>query len=303
MPNKMKPKTNPNNAHALAQSERAVNSHRRTASESAKPTLSRSLASKSAWPQLSAKTKSVASTQVRLNKFLASAGIASRRKADEMIQNGEVEVNGKLVTELGFKVNPEKDKVVAAGRIVTLHRRKIYILLNKPKDAISTTHDERDRRTVMDFIDIDERVYTVGRLDRNTTGALLLTNDGDLAHRLMHPSFGVPKEYLAELDKKITRADLQKLKSGLRLSDTGEKTSECEAEILGDGTYVWLKLHEGKNRQVHRMFWTLGYDVKKLDRVSYAGLTTKGLRRGQWRNLLPKEIEHLRKMVERETKT
>lgn len=155
----------------------------------------------------------------------------------------------------------------------------------------------------MDFIGIDERVYTVGRLDRNTTGALLLTNDGDLAHRLMHPSFGVSKEYLAELDKKFTRADLQKLKSGLRLSDTGEKTSECEAEILGDGSTVWLKLHEGKNRQVHRMFWTLGYDVKKLDRVSYAGITPKGLRRGEWRHLLPKEIDRLRKLVERERET
>ena len=242
---------------------------------------------------------------VRLNKFLASAGIASRRKADEMIQNGEVEVNGKLVTELGFKINPEKDKVVAAGRIAKLQRRKIYILLNKPKDAISTSSDELDRRTVMDLIGLDDRVYTVGRLDRNTTGALLLTNDGDLAHRLMHPSFGVHKEYLVELDKKFTRADLQKLKSGMRLSDTGEKVSECEAKILGDGSIVWLKLHEGKNRQVHRMFWTLGYDVKKLDRISYAGITPKGLRRGEWRHLLPKEVDRLRKLVEHagETKT
>ncbi|MFN3638248.1 MAG: pseudouridine synthase [Chloroherpetonaceae bacterium] len=242
---------------------------------------------------------------MRLNKFLANAGIASRRKADTMIQNGEVEVNGKLVTELGFKVNPQTDKVVVAGRIAKLHRRKIYILLNKPKDTISTSSDELDRRTVMDLIGIDDRVYSVGRLDRNTTGVLLLTNDGDLAHRLMHPSFGVEKEYLAELDKKMTRADLQKLKSGMRLSDTGEKVSECEAEILGDASIVWLKLHEGKNRQVHRMFWTLGYDVKKLERIAYAGLTPKGLRRGEWRHLLPKEVEHLRKLVELngETKT
>ncbi|MFN3344773.1 MAG: pseudouridine synthase [Chloroherpetonaceae bacterium] len=242
---------------------------------------------------------------MRLNKFLANAGIASRRKADTMIQNGEVEVNGKLVTELGFKVNPQTDKVVVAGRIAKLHRRKIYILLNKPKDTISTSSDELDRRTVMDLIGIDDRVYTVGRLDRNTTGVLLLTNDGDLAHRLMHPSFGVEKEYLAELDKKMTRADLQKLKSGMRLSDTGEKVSECEAEILGDASIVWLKLHEGKNRQVHRKFWTLGYDVKKLERIAYAGLTPKGLRRGEWRYLLPKEVEHLRKLVELngETKT
>lgn len=242
---------------------------------------------------------------MRLNKFLASAGVASRRKADEMIQNGEVEVNGNLITELGFKIDPSKDKVVAKGRIVKLNRRKLYILLNKPKDAITTSRDELDRRTVLDLIGIDERVYAVGRLDRNTTGALLLTNDGDLAHRLMHPSFGAPKEYVAELDKKITRDDLKKLKGGLRLSDTGEKTSECEAEILDDGYHVWLKLHEGKNRQVHRMFWTLGYDVKKLERVAYAGLSCKGLRRGEWRYLSPKEVERLFKLVglDDETKT
>jgi 23S rRNA pseudouridine2605 synthase/16S rRNA pseudouridine516 synthase len=306
MPNKTKPKPrrNPNSKQGEGKSANMIakngNSNRRTVQ---KP-IGRATP-KVAPPKPSAKAETVGSSHMRLNKFLASAGIASRRKADEMIQNGEVEVNGKLVTELGFKVNPEKDKVVAAGRIAKIERRKIYILLNKPKDAISTSSDELDRRTVMDFIGIDERIYTVGRLDRNTTGALLLTNDGDLAHRLMHPSFGVSKEYLAELDKKMNRADLQKLKSGMRLSDTGEKVSECEAKILGDGTSVWLKIYEGKNRQVHRMFWTLGYDVKKLDRISYAGITPKGLRRGQWRHLLPKEVDHLRKLVEQasETKT
>lgn len=300
MPNKTnpKPKRDPNSTRAGGKLERAGNPKR---TMSNRPT--RRATPKRALPELSPKMQSHEVSPIRLNKFLASAGIASRRKADEMIQNGEVEVNGKLVTELGFKVDPSKDKVVAAGRIAKLNRRKLYILLNKPKDAISTSHDELDRRTVIDLIGIDERVYTVGRLDRNTTGALLLTNDGELAHRLMHPSFGVEKEYLAELDKKITRADLQKLKSGLRLSDTGEKTSECEAEIVGDGSTVWLKLHEGKNRQVHRMFCTLGYDVKKLDRIAYAGITPKGLRRGEWRYLLPKEVDRLRKLVEREPET
>lgn len=300
MPNKtnQRPKHNPNSTPTGGKQERLSKPSRTNAKKPIKGTSSRRTS-----PKISTKTDAPA--LVRLNKFLASAGIASRRKADEMIENGEVEVNGKLVTELGFKIDPTKDKVVAAGRIVSKQRRKIYILLNKPKDAISTAHDELDRRTVMDFIGIDDRVYTVGRLDRNTTGALLLTNDGDLAHRLMHPSFGVDKEYLVELDKKMTRADLQKLKSGLRLSDTGEKTSPCEAKILGDGTNVWLKLHEGKNRQVHRMFWTLGYNVKKLDRISYAGITPKGLRRGEWRPLLPKEVERLQKLVARtsETKT
>ncbi|MGQ9805301.1 MAG: pseudouridine synthase [Chlorobiales bacterium] len=300
MPNKtnLKPKRNPNSTPTGGKQKHLSKPNRTDAKKPIKGTSLRRTS-----PKMS--TKADAPTLVRLNKFLASAGIASRRKADEMIQNGQVEVNGKLVTELGFKVDPTKDKVVAAGRIATQQRRKIYILLNKPKDAISTANDELDRRTVMDFIGIEDRVYTVGRLDRNTTGALLLTNDGDLAHRLMHPSFGVDKEYLADLDKKMTRADLQKLKSGLRLSDTGEKTSSCEAKILGDGTSVWLKLHEGKNRQVHRMFWTLGYNVKKLDRISYAGITPKGLRRGEWRPLLPKEVERLQKLVARtsETKT
>ncbi len=299
MPNKTnpKPKRNPNSRESV-RAERAGNPKRALSNRPA-----RRATPKSEPPKSSAKMDSQESAPMRLNKFLASAGIASRRKADEMIQNGEVEVNGKLVTELGFKVDPSKDKVVASGRIAKLNRRNIYILLNKPKDAITTANDELDRRTVMDFIGIDDRVYTVGRLDRNTTGVLLLTNDGELAHRLMHPSFGVDKEYLAQLDKKITRADLQKLKSGLRLSDTGEKTSECEAEILGDSTSVWLKLHEGKNRQVHRMFWTLGYDVKKLDRIAYADITLKGLRRGEWRYLLPKEVDHLRKLVKRNSET
>ncbi|KER10047.1 MAG: pseudouridine synthase [[Candidatus Thermochlorobacteriaceae] bacterium GBChlB] len=234
---------------------------------------------------------------VRLNKFISMCGAASRRKADELIEQGEVIVNGKVITELGFKVHRETDEVMVSGKPLREPRRKLYILLHKPKDAITTTQDDQSRRTVIDLLGIDGRVYPVGRLDRNTTGVLLLTNDGDLATRLMHPSYGVEKEYIAALDKKFTRADLPKLTGGMRLKDTGEKVSECAAEILGDGLSVWLKIHEGKNRQVHRMFWSLGYDVKKLERVRYAGLTVGNLRRGEWRRLLPDEIRQLYKQV------
>lgn len=232
---------------------------------------------------------------IRLNKFISLCGAASRRKADELIQKGEVTVNGQVVTELGTKIHRFKDEVIVAGRRIQEPKRKLYILLNKPKDAITTTRDERQRRTVLDVLGIRERVYPVGRLDRNTVGALLLTNDGELANRLMHPSHGVPKEYLATLEQKFQRADLPKLTGGMRLKDTGEKVGPCEAKILGDGSVVWLRLHEGKNRQVHRMFWSLGYEVKKLERIRYAGLSIEGLRRGEWRYLSTAEIAYLRK--------
>jgi 23S rRNA pseudouridine2605 synthase/16S rRNA pseudouridine516 synthase len=233
---------------------------------------------------------------IRLNKFISLCGVASRRKADELIMAGEVVVNGQVVTELGTKIHRFKDEVFVQGRRLQEPRQKLYILLNKPKDVITTNYDERGRRTVLDVLNIDERVYPVGRLDRNTVGALLLTNDGELANRLMHPSHNIEKEYLATLDKKFQRADLPKLTGGMRLKDTGEKVSACKAKILGDGSVVWVSLHEGKNRQLHRMFWSLGYEVKKLERISYAGLSIEGLKRGEWRYLSPAEVMHLRRL-------
>jgi pseudouridine synthase len=238
---------------------------------------------------------------VRLNKFISMCGAASRRKADELIAEGQVLVNGNPITELGFKIHRQKDEVMVSGTPLREPRRKLYILLHKPKDTITTTQDDQNRKTVIDLLNINDRVYPVGRLDRNTTGVLLLTNDGELATRLMHPSYGVEKEYVAQLDKKFVRADLPTLTGGMRLKDTGEKVSECKAEILGDGQAVWLKIHEGKNRQVHRMFWNLGYDVKKLERVAYAELTIGKLRRGEWRRLLPDEIRRLYKQAKLET--
>ncbi len=233
---------------------------------------------------------------IRLNKFISLCGVASRRKADELILAGEVVVNGQVVTELGTKIHRFKDEVFVQGRRLQEPRQKLYILLNKPKDVITTNYDERGRRTVLDVLNIDERVYPVGRLDRNTVGALLLTNDGELANRLMHPSHNIEKEYLATLDKKFQRADLPKLTGGMRLKDTGEKVSACKAKILGDGSVVWVSLHEGKNRQLHRMFWSLGYEVKKLERIRYAGLSIEGLKRGEWRYLSPAEVMHLRRL-------
>lgn len=222
------------------------------------------------------------------------AGIASRRAADELITNGEVEVNGSVVTELGVKIHPHKDSIVVNGRSISLAQNIVYILMNKPKDFITTVNDERGRRTVLDLVNVKERVYPVGRLDRQTTGALLLTNDGELANKLMHPSSNVIKSYHVSLSKSLDAVHAQKLVSGVYLEDG--KTAPAEIDII-PGTKskeVVLHIHEGKNRQVRRMFESLGYEVDKLHRISYAGLTLHGLGRGRWRFLTPKEIKNLK---------
>lgn len=238
--------------------------------------------------------KQIQEEKVRINKFLAMCGVASRRAADQMVLEGRVTVNGQLVVEPGSRVDPRHDEVIVDGkRMAEPESKKVYILFNKPRNVITTSHDERDRQQILDFIDVPERVFAVGRLDRKTTGLLLLTNDGTLAHLLMHPSSQVQKEYLAALDEKFPPAMLQKLTSGMRLKDTGEKVSPCRAKILDDGMSVLVGIHEGKNHQVRRMFSTLGFEVKRLDRVAYAGLTPGDLRRGEWRFLSRKEVEKL----------
>ncbi len=234
---------------------------------------------------------------LRLNRFLAMAGVASRRAAEELITNGEVEVNGKVVTELGTKVNPRSDVVKVNGQTYSLAQRLVYILLHKPKDFITTTSDEKGRRTVLDLVSVRERVYPVGRLDRQTTGALLLTNDGVLANKLMHPSSEVVKSYHVSLDKGLDQAHAEKLARGVHLEDG--KTAPAELEII-PGTKnreIVMHIHEGKNRQIRRMFESFGYEVEKLHRLNYAGLTVQGLARGMWRFLTEKEIEKLRKLV------
>ncbi len=237
--------------------------------------------------------------EVRINRFLAMCGIASRRAADQLVLEGRVMLNGKIITEPGVKVNPSVDEVIVDGqKYAQPEHRKVYILLNKPRNVITTSSDEKNREMVLDYIDVKERVFPVGRLDRKTTGLLLLTNDGILAHKLMHPSSNVKKEYIAELDEKFPQNMLSQLTGGMRLKDTGEKVSPCRAKLLDDGMQVLLSIHEGKNHQVRRMFETLGFEVKRLERVAYAGLTVGELRRGDWRYLSRKEVQELYKLAE-----
>ncbi len=233
---------------------------------------------------------------VRLNKFLATAGIASRRKADELIQEGRVRINGKVVTSLGVKVNPSIDKVFVNEKQVALLDDKVYIVFNKPNDCITTARDERGRTTVMDFVKVRERIFPVGRLDRKTTGVLLLTNDGEFANHLMHPRHEVKKAYRVTLDKPLTADHAEKLAGGIRLSDGKTKPAEVLSIHGGKNKVIGIIIHEGKNRQIHRMFEAVGYKIVKLDRVAYADITYEGLKRGSWRNLTKGEIGKLREL-------
>ncbi len=231
---------------------------------------------------------------IRLNKFLANAGVCSRREADEFITAGVVSVNGEVVTELGTKIK-RGDEVKFHDQTVSIER-KIYVLLNKPKDTVTTSDDPQARRTVMDLVKgaCDERIYPVGRLDRNTTGVLLLTNDGDLASKLTHPKYLKKKIYHVHLDKNLTKADMEQIAAGIQLDD-----GEIQADAISytddfKKDEVGIEIHSGKNRIVRRIFESLGYKVVKLDRVFFAGLTKKGLRRGEWRYLTEQEVNFLR---------
>lgn len=232
---------------------------------------------------------------IRLNKYLANAGVCSRREADEFIVAGVVSVNGQVVMELGTKVK-RGDEVRFHDQPISIER-KIYILLNKPKDYVTTVEDPQDRKTVMDLVRgaCKERIYPVGRLDRNTTGVLLLTNDGEMASKLTHPSFMKKKVYHARLDKPITPEDLERLLTGIQLED-GEIRCDAAAYTVTDTdqTQVGIEIHSGRNRIVRRMFEALGYHVIRLDRTQFAGLTKKNLRRGDWRFLTEKEVNMLR---------
>jgi 23S rRNA pseudouridine2605 synthase len=236
--------------------------------------------------------------KIRLNKFIANTGLCSRREADEMIEAGAFKVNGVIVTQLGTKVGPE-DKVHYGDQL--LRREKmVYVLLNKPKDYITTTDDPQERKTVLDLVAGagDERIYPVGRLDRNTTGVLLLTNDGDLAERLMHPKYNVEKIYQVSLDMNLRKEDFDKILEGVELEDGFIKADDMS--FVGDGEdhkEVGIVLHSGRNRIVRRLFEHLGYTVKHLDRVGYAGLTKKNVPRGKWRLLQDREVGFLKMKV------
>ena len=231
---------------------------------------------------------------IRLNKYLANAGICSRREADEFIAAGVVSVNGVVVTELGTKVK-RGDEVKFHEQPVKIER-KIYVLLNKPKDTVTTSDDPQARRTVLDLVKgaCDERIYPVGRLDRNTTGVLLLTNDGELASKLTHPKFLKKKIYHVHLDKNLTRADMEQIAAGIQLEDGEIHADEISYIDEAKKADVGIEIHSGKNRIVRRIFESLGYKVLKLDRVLFAGLTKKGLRRGDWRFLTEQEVNFLR---------
>lgn len=235
---------------------------------------------------------------IRLNRYIANSGVCSRRKADELIEAGVITVNGETITELGSKVDPAKDEVRYNGE--RLRREKmVYVLLNKPKDYITTTDDPQERRTVMQLVAkaTRERIYPVGRLDRNTTGLLLLTNDGNLAEKLSHPRNNIAKIYNVELDKNLTQGDLNKIEFGLELEDGFVKPDAISYVQGASKREIGIQIHSGKNRIVRRIFEHLGYDVIRLDRVVYANLTKKDLPRGRWRYLEEKEIIQLKHFI------
>lgn len=245
--------------------------------------------------QRKVKDKITDEDQIRLNKYIANSGVCSRREADRLIEAGAVQVNGKIVTELGTKIS-STDKVMYGDQTISREKPR-YILLNKPKGYITTVDDPEKRKTVMALIQgaCKERVYPVGRLDRNTTGLLLFTNDGNIAKKLTHPRYGIKKIYHVELDKNLTKTDFSKILDGLKLEDGFIKVDSIE--YVGDGKdkkQIGIELHSGKNRVVRRIFESLDYKVIKLDRVYYAGLTKKNIPRGEWRFLDEMEINMLK---------
>ena len=226
----------------------------------------------------------------RLQKIIARAGICSRREAEKLILGGRITVDGKIITELGAKANPNQ-KICVDGKPIAVRTEKIYILLNKPRGYVSTAHDERGRKTILDLIDVSERVYPVGRLDLNSEGLILLTNDGDLTNSLIHPRFEVEKTYRAKISGVVTEEKLDKLRAGIELDDG--LTAPAEIYRLKKDL-IEITIHEGRNRQVRRMFAAIGCDVKRLKRIKFAGLTTEGLKVGQFRELTAEEISRLK---------
>ena len=236
---------------------------------------------------------------IRLNRFIARSGLCSRRDADALIAKGLVKVNDTLITEMGVKVK-HGDRVSVNGKQLVPTDRE-YILMNKPKDTITTTSDEKGRRSVMDLLDKDQfgsiGLFPVGRLDRHTTGALILTNDGALAHRLMHPSFGVEKQYLVESRDPITDEQVAQLKVGIELEEGIAKADRVSFAPNASQNWLIMSIHEGRNRQVRRMIESLGNEVVSLERVRYAGLNTKGIRKGKWRRLSREEVASVYRKV------
>ena len=237
------------------------------------------------------------SARIRINRYLSMCGVASRRKADEMVLEGKVEINRKVVSDLGTKIDPQRDKVYINGKQIVQVHDYVYLVMNKPRDTITTLSDERGRTTVMNLLHSKHRVYPIGRLDRNTTGVLLFTNDGEFANRLMHPKFEVPKSYLVTCETVPTREHIEQLRKGIRIEDGPTGPAEVYVIPGGKGKEIGIIIHEGRNRQVRKMFEKFGYEVKKLDRVAYGPITKEGLARGATRSLTRSEVRKLKEMA------
>lgn len=234
---------------------------------------------------------------VRINRFLSISGITSRRKAEELVREGRVRVNGLVISDLSTRIDPQRDRVFVDGKQAVRVHEHVYLVMNKPKDTITTSSDERGRTTVMDLVRTRQRVYPVGRLDRNTTGVLLLTNDGAFAHGLMHPRLEVPKTYRVVCDTPVARPDRDRLREGIGLEDGPASAREVLTIPGTKGHGVVITIHEGRNRQVRRMFERLGYRVERLERVAYGPVTTEGLSRGQVRPLTKHELQALKRLA------
>ena len=235
---------------------------------------------------------------IRLQKFLAEANIASRRKAEELIQAGRVRVNGKTVTELGTKVDDEKDIEEADGKEVRIEGKLVYIMLNKPEGCVTTAHDQFNRRTVLDLVEgVSERIYPVGRLDYDTSGLIILTNDGDLTYRLTHPKHNVAKTYIALVDREPTEEEIHTFENGVVID--GRKTAKARLKVIKQddvGAYLMIVIHEGRNRQVRKMCEAIGHPVRRLKRTATGKLTLGKLKKGQWRYLTDEEIAYLKSL-------
>lgn len=234
---------------------------------------------------------------IRLNKYMADCGVDSRRNCDKIILEGRVRVNRKLVNELGFMVNEDNDTVTVDGRKIVLKSKNVYIMLHKPKGYVTTVKDEKERKTVMELVDVKARVYPVGRLDYDTEGLLILTNDGDLTYKLTHPKYEVTKKYVARIEGEIEERDLEQLRRGVEVD--GKKTAPAKAKLVekyDDGCKVELTIHEGRNHQVKKMFEAIGKNVVFLKRTEMGEIRLGGLGRGKWRHLNDKEIAYLKEL-------
>ena len=232
---------------------------------------------------------------MRLQKLMADCGVASRRKSEELILKGRVSVNGQVITEMGVQVDPLKDVVCLDGTKLELTANKIYIMLNKPQKVVSTVSDPEGRETVLDYVDLPERLYPVGRLDYNTEGLILLTNDGDAAYHLLHPKYEVEKEYIAVIKDGIDHKEILKLQNGVEIEE-GVFTSDCKAKIVDvteHTTSISVIIHEGRNRQVRKMFEALGKEMVRLTRIRHGEIVLSGVATGQWRYLTPQEVKYI----------